>query len=149
MAPTVAYTSPSRRCREPAEALAARLRIPLVLEPLLLELDFGRWEGRGWAELPRSELDRWAADPHRFAPPSGESGAALIDRMTALRAVLVADPRQWLLVSHGGPLRLLVPMLRGEPPDLLAPSPPTGGMRVVRRPISPVAPDQNSTRAFR
>ena len=124
-------SSPLARCRQPAEALATRLDIPLALDPRLLELDFGAWEGLAWHRVPRPDLDRWAADPLGFAPPSGEPGAALIARVTALHAVLVAEPRPWLVVSHGGPLRLLAAMLRGETPDLLAPSPPLGAMRLI------------------
>ena len=124
-------SSPLARCREPAEALAACLDIPLALDPRLLELDFGAWEGLEWDRVPRPDLDRWAADPRGFAPPAGETGSALIARVAALHAVLAAAPQRWLVVSHGGPLRLLAAMLRGEPPDLLAPSPPMGAMRLV------------------
>ncbi len=124
-------SSPLARCREPAEALAAGLDITLAFDPRLLELDFGAWEGLEWDRVPRSDLDRWAADPRGFAPPGGETGAALIARIAALHAVLAAEPRRWLVVSHGGPLRLLAALLRGETPDLLAPSPPLGAMRLV------------------
>jgi alpha-ribazole phosphatase len=36
------------------------------------------------------------------------------------------------VVSHGGPLRLLGPMLRGEAPDLLAPAPAMGRIESLR-----------------
>ena len=131
LAPETVLSSPLARCREPAEALATRLDIPLVLDPRLLELDFGAWEGLAWDRVPRPDLDRWAADPLGFAPPSGETGAALVARVAALHAALAAAPRRWLVVSHGGPLRLLAAMLRGDEPDLLASSPPAGEMRLV------------------
>ena len=126
VAPAVVHCSPSRRCREPAQALADRLRIPLTLDPRLLELDFGAWEGTAWDRVPRPELDRWAADPSGFTPPRGETGSALIARVSAMHRALMAEARPFLVVSHGGPLRLLAAMLRGEPPDLLATSPPMG-----------------------
>ena len=123
-------SSPSRRCREPAEALADRLHVPLTLDPRLLELDFGAWEGMPWDQVPRPDLDRWAADLRGFAPPSGETGAALIARVSALHRDLMAEARPFLVVSHGGPLRLLAAMLRGEPSDLLAASPPMGTIQL-------------------
>ena len=131
MAPELIRSSPLRRCREPADVLGACLGIPVILDERLLELDFGDWEGMGWDRVPRAALDRWAADPAGFAPPSGETGAALIDRVSDVVAALAADVRPWLVMSHGGPLRLLDAMLRGDPPDLLAPSPLAGEMRVI------------------
>ena len=105
--------------------------MPLQLDPRLLELDFGDWDGLDWDQVPRAELDRWAADPLFFAPPGGESGSALVERITAVQADLLARNRSCLLVSHGGPLRLLGPMLAGAPPDLLAPAPAMGTLRIV------------------
>ena len=130
LAPVLIRTSPLARCLLPAGALGRRLGVPVASDPRLLELDFGRWEGLDWDQVPREALDRWARDPLGFAPPDGETGAALLDRVTAVRADLVADGRPCLVVSHGGPLRLLGPMLRGEAPDLLATPPPMGVLRI-------------------
>ncbi len=138
--PETVRSSPLRRCREPAEALAACLGIPVILDARLLELHFGAWEGMAWTEVPRPALDRWAADPFGLAPPGGETGAALIDRVSSLNSVLAREAQPWLVVSHGGPLRLLAAMLRGEPPDLTAPSPPMGAMRIVDVLARPDAP---------
>ena len=129
--PALIRTSPLRRCRLPALAIGRLLDRPVELDPRLIELDFGLWEGVDWDEVPRAALDRWALDPHGFAPPGGETGAALIRRARAVRAELVADGRCCLVVSHGGPLRLLGPMLRGEAPDLLAVPPPMGALQVL------------------
>ena len=134
VAPAAIRSSPLGRCRQPAEALAERLQIPMRLDARLLELDFGDWEGLAWDRVPRAALDRWAADPLGFAPPRGEGGAALMLRVAALFQDLAAETEPWLVVSHGGPLRLLDRMLRGERPDLMAPSPPMGAMRAVTRP---------------
>lgn len=124
-------TSPLRRCLSPAEALAAALDIPLQVDPRLAELDFGDWEGCSWSEVPRAALDRWAADPVGFAAPGGETGAALIVRVRAVLADLLDQAKSCLVVSHGGPLRLLGPMLRGEPPELLAPAPALGSLQTI------------------
>jgi alpha-ribazole phosphatase len=96
-----------------------------------MELDFGEWDEVDWDDVPRDGLDRWAADPYGFAPPGGESGAELIRRVAAVRDALLSDGRAAVVVSHGGPLRLLGPMLRGQQPDLLSPAPPPETLEVI------------------
>lgn len=125
--PASVWTSPARRCHAVAQALTTA---PL-LDVRLRELDFGDWEGQAWAALPREALDRWAADPLGFAPPSGESGAALLARVHAFHMDLRTADRDAIIVAHGGPLKLLAAMLRGETPDLLAPAPAMGSVLVL------------------
>jgi len=124
--------STQARCREPAAWLAERLGIALQLDERLCELDFGTWEGRPWAALERPLLDAWAADPLGFRPPGGESGSELVRRVGAFCADLLAAAEPCLVVSHGGPLRLLPDLLRGAAPRLLAPAPPPGRLRIIR-----------------
>ncbi len=132
--PRAIHTSPLRRCREPAEALGALLDIPVRIDPRLVELDFGAWDGQDWDALPRPALDRWAADPVGFTPPGGESGRALVERTVQVRDALTGAGVAAVVVSHGGPLRLLGPMLRGQHPDLLRPPPPPGTLELVEMP---------------
>lgn len=92
------YSSPATRCRLLAEALH---RAP-IFDERLLELDFGDWEMKDWATIGRAAVDAWAADPFGFAPPGGESVAALRARVAAFLAELRGTA---VLVSHGGVLR--------------------------------------------
>ena len=123
-------SSPALRCRMLAEPLASALGTMPVLDSRLLELDFGDWEGRRWDDLDRAALDRWAADPGGFVPPGGEPVSALVARVVALAQDLRASGDAAIVVSHGGPLRLLGPMLRGEAVDGLKPPPPFGEVRL-------------------
>jgi alpha-ribazole phosphatase len=118
------WTSPLLRCRAVADAIG-----PNTVDARLAELDFGDWEGRRWDAIPRAALDAWAADPAGFAPPGGESGAALIARVVAFRDAL--PPGDHAIVSHGGPLKVLTALLQGRPADLLAPAPPLGSVTVI------------------
>lgn len=114
-------TSPSMRC----VALAKALGRDFTTDARLLELDFGEWEGQRWDDIPRKALDAWAADPWGFAPPGGESGQALLTRV---RGFWEAAPRPVVVVSHGGPLRLLRALAEGRAPDILEPPPPLGAV---------------------
>jgi alpha-ribazole phosphatase len=119
------WTSPLRRCRELAERIAEILAIPLTGDPRLKELNFGDWEGKSWHDVPPADLDRWTADPLGFKAPGGESGEELIARVTEFRARLTQD---CVVVSHGGPLRVLSALLRGESVDLFSPPQAIGTM---------------------
>jgi alpha-ribazole phosphatase len=121
------WTSPARRCRRVAEAATA---FP-ILDHRLQELDFGRWEGMWWDEVGRAELDAWAADPAFYAPPGGETGATLIRRVQAVCRDLLAAGEDCIIVTHGGPLKVMSSLLRGNAPDLLAPAPPFGSVTSI------------------
>jgi alpha-ribazole phosphatase len=126
----VVWSSPAVRCLRVAEAIAAVLDVPLQVDRRLWEVDFGDWEGRRWATVGQEELDRWAADPVGFAPPGGETGAALIARVRDFCSGLCEE---CVVVSHGGPLKVLKALLRDEPIDLLARPPAIGSVTVICR----------------
>ena len=121
---TGVWTSPSQRCRRIAGAAA-------IVDDRLHELDFGAWEGTAWDSVPRAALDRWARAPLEFAPPGGESGAALLARVGDFHDALRRRDEDCVVVSHGGPLKVLSALLRGTAPDLLAPAPPLGSVTSI------------------
>ncbi len=123
----VVFSSPARRCLGVASSIATVLGVKLLVDDRLHEIDFGTWEGQPWSAIPRDDLDRWAADPLTFAPPDGESGAELIARVRSFHAGLHED---CVVVSHGGPLKVLGALLRGQSVDLLAPPPAIGSITV-------------------
>ena len=133
-APAPVWTSPSRRCAVLAAAVARRLGVAPAPDARLLELDFGDWEGLPWEAVPRAALDAWAADPTGFAPPGGETGAALLARAGDFAAERRREGTGGIVVTHGGPLRLLPALLRGEAPDLLSPAPPRGSVTEILLP---------------
>lgn len=128
---TAIWTSPARRCRIVADAIAAAHNIAQQTDPRLLELDFGAWEGLRWDAVPRQELDRWAADPMHFAPGGGETGAALVARIRSFHADCLDAADGCVIVSHGGPLRVLGALLRGAPVNLLAAAPPLASVQII------------------
>jgi alpha-ribazole phosphatase len=118
------WTSPLRRCRIVADAIR-----PARVDARLIEMDFGAWDGMAWDAIPRAALDEWAADPLGFAPPGGETGAALVARVTAFRDALPAGDH--VVVSHGGPLKVLSALLRGQAVDLMVPSVALGSVTFI------------------
>lgn len=124
-------TSPLSRCRQVAEALACAWgAAPPIQDSRLLEMNFGAWEGLAWDSVPRAALDAWAADLPGFAPPGGESGAELLARVSALWADVAARGKACVLVTHGGPLKILTALAEGRPVDLAAPAQPLGSVRI-------------------
>jgi alpha-ribazole phosphatase len=135
---TRVWTSPARRCRALAHALALTLRARQVVDARLQELDFGAWEGKSWDTIPLAALDRWAASPLTFAPPGGESGAELVLRVRDFCAELMRAQQNCVVVSHGGPLKVLIALLQGKDADLLAATPPVGSVTTVAYPVRPL-----------
>lgn len=102
LAPDVVRSSPSPRAAMLAHALAEALGVRVAMDPRLMELDFGAWEGLRWDALDRGQSDPWAEDPWRRAPPGGESFGAL----TARVADALGDaPEGAVLVTHAGVIR--------------------------------------------
>jgi alpha-ribazole phosphatase len=125
------WSSPASRCRLLAEALAAATSTDPVFDDRLLELHLGDWEGRFWDDVPRTDIDRWVADPLGFAAPGGEAGHALVSRVTAAFEEIAARPGDPIVVTHGGPLRILSALGRRAAIDLLSPAPALGSVEIV------------------
>jgi alpha-ribazole phosphatase len=137
-AATALFSSPARRCLALAEQVAVATGLPVRQDPRLWELNFGAWEGQPWDDVPRAALDTWGADPWGFAPPGGESGAALVARLRDFHAALRPGA---VVVSHGGPLKVLAALIEGRAVDLLAPAPPMGSCHLLRAACFAPAPE--------
>ncbi|MGW0532998.1 bifunctional RNase H/acid phosphatase [Streptomyces sp. NPDC003032] len=116
-------SSPLKRCQETAHTVAARLGLDVHLEEGLRETDFGAWEGLTFGEVRErhpEELNAWLASP-KAAPPGGESFATVSRRVAAARDRLTAAyaGRTVLLVTHVTPIKTLVRLALGAPPESL------------------------------
>jgi ribonuclease H / adenosylcobalamin/alpha-ribazole phosphatase len=105
-------TSPLRRARDTAQAVADAAAAPLAVDDDLAETDFGAWEGLTFgAVMARwpAELAAWQ-DDSAAAPPGGESFAAVASRVHgALDRLLAAHEGQTIVVvSHVTPIKTLV-----------------------------------------
>ncbi|MEU5127064.1 bifunctional RNase H/acid phosphatase [Streptomyces mobaraensis] len=117
-------SSPLRRCRETAGAVAARLGLDVRVEEGLREADFGAWEGLTFAEVRDrypADLDAWLASTKAAPTGDGESFAAVARRAALARDRLLTRyaGRTVLLVSHVTPIKSLVRLALGAPPESL------------------------------
>ncbi|WP_432148319.1 bifunctional RNase H/acid phosphatase [Streptomyces sp. bgisy029] len=106
-------SSPLRRCRETAAAVAERLGLDVRIEDGLRETDFGAWEGLTFGEVRErygDDLTAWLADPETPPTGGGESFTEVADRVAAARDRLTARyaGRTVLLVTHVTPIKTLV-----------------------------------------
>jgi broad specificity phosphatase PhoE/ribonuclease HI len=119
----VIVSSPLRRARRTAEAVAEATGAPVVVDDDLVEADFGKWEGLSFAEASAQspdEMTAWLASADA-APPGGESFAAAARRVLgALDRLLAAHPdRTLVLVSHVTPIKTLLCRALLAPPAAL------------------------------
>lgn len=117
------YSSDLRRALATAGAIAEAQQLPLAVRAMAAwrEVDFGAWEGLTYAEIAARFPDRldFFTAPAHYAPPGGESLTHLQQRvLTGLAHVLAECARaegEIAIVSHGGPLRLLLCDILGMP----------------------------------
>ena len=108
-------SSPLRRCASLASALCAQVRF----DARLAELDFGAWEMRAWDDIPRAEIDAWAADVAAYRPGGGESVMDMALRIDDFYAAL-KPATDVIIVCHAGTIRLLCARQRGLSPAAMA-----------------------------
>jgi len=116
-------SSPLRRARTTAEAVAGALGVPPLVDDDLAETDFGDWEGLTFAEVRErfpGELAAWLDSPD-VAPPRGESFAATATRVRRARdRLLAAHPgRTVAVVSHVTPIKTLICLALRAPTSAL------------------------------
>ena len=117
-------SSPLRRATETAALLTDG---PVAIEPRLIEMDWGAWEGRTLAELRAEAPQAMAANEARgldFRPEGGESPREVRVRLAALLADLAAG-RDAILLTHKGVIRAALSLATGwdmtcQPPLRLA-----------------------------
>ena len=119
-------TSPALRCRQTAAAIGSALGVAadaLEVEPGLLEIDYGSWDGLTADEARERDPElrvAWEADPFATRCPDGESGSDVARRAFAvlepIEAWLAADrARCAVVVAHNHVNRLRLCALFGWP----------------------------------
>ena len=105
---TAIHSSPRRRARETALAVAEHHGLPVTRAEELDEIDFGAWMGRSFADLNGDPAwDRWNRSRGSARAPGGEDMAGATSR--AVRHIETAACQAPLLcVSHADVIRGIV-----------------------------------------
>ena len=116
-------TSPLRRARLTAEAVAAATGAPVQVDEGWIEADFGEWEGLSYAEAMErwpDEVTAWMNDTS-VAPPGGESFATAGRRVLAALDRLLdrSEPGRVVVVSHVTPMKTVLRHALLAPPAAL------------------------------
>lgn len=98
-------SSPLSRARRLADRIGAERQLAVTVDARVREMDFAAWEGRLWANIPRQELDAWAADFLDARPHGGERVRDFRDRCLAAMHELATQPGDTLVVCHAGVVR--------------------------------------------
>lgn len=69
-------------------------------DPILSEIDFGRWEGQRWERIAREDIDAWCRTFATYTPGGGESLQAFFARVAAWSPPSQAEVA--IVVGHGG-----------------------------------------------
>ncbi len=107
------YTSPLRRARATARAIAERSGVRLRVDPDLADLDYGRWTGKTPEEVRREApvaYRRFRRDPLTSRLPGGEAVQAVLARVdrTLVRLADRFPNRTVVAVTHDVVIRLVV-----------------------------------------
>ncbi|MGE5696563.1 MAG: histidine phosphatase family protein [Candidatus Sericytochromatia bacterium] len=106
-----AVSGPEQRCLQTAELLG----LQPVVEPLLADLNCGRWRGETLGALDPADVGAWLDDP-ASAPHGGESVAELIDRVAGWLSSLTTRPSRTVAVTHPAVVRAAILLALDAPP---------------------------------
>lgn len=107
------HASPLKRAVETAKLLG--LGSPR-LEPRLMEMHYGAWEGTTWGELETRYGDALAVRTRRgldFRPDGGESPRELRSRLQSWLVEIGSQGRDSVAVTHKGVVRMALAMATG------------------------------------
>jgi broad specificity phosphatase PhoE len=102
----VAWTSPALRARQTAAALG----LDAAIDPVLRDIDLGRWAGRSFSEVAIAEpeaIASWTSQTD-VAPHGGESVVDLLVRIAPWLDTLRRDERRIVAVTHPAVIRAAV-----------------------------------------
>jgi alpha-ribazole phosphatase len=131
--PDAIVCSDLRRATETAQQMAGALNRPIHTDARWRELDMGEFTGRTWADIHAAQPDalaRWGENFLHEGPPGGESYFALQQRVNAALKALPSTFQRVLIVTHAGPIRVLVGQATGVAPSEALKLPISYGERI-------------------
>lgn len=110
MAIDVLYSSPLKRAYQTAEAINQYHNLPIQIEPRLIEINGGEWEGKPWSErdvLCPEQSQVWNTRPYEFSPEGGETMRQVYSRIWDGITDIVRnnEDKTVCIASHGCAIR--------------------------------------------
>ncbi len=118
------YASPLTRTMETARPLSRKTGVRPVREPLLIETNFGAWEGKKKEELSLDEgWKTYTADPFHYTFPEGESPQDVRSRALSFLSELRSSDgwESAVVFSHYTPVAFIVLEILGMADGARAP----------------------------
>jgi len=110
------FSSPLKRCRTLASYLKKDQEV--LIEPRLIEMNYGDWEMVSWNHINSEDLERWHSNIWSVPIPNGESYQNLSVRAVEFWEELTKMPDDnYLVVSHFGVLHALLAHILKVPPE--------------------------------
>lgn len=98
------FSSPFRRCFETALEVKKILKVDLVTDIRLKEVNYGKWQGltteKVKEKFPRIFRDR-GNDPVNVAPPEGETLSEMQKRVIESIKEIISTNKNSLVITHG------------------------------------------------
>lgn len=112
------YSSDLKRAYQTAEIILNKKKITITKTEDLREISYGEWEGRLLKEIKteyKEALQKWWSNPLKAKIPGGESISKFRKRVEKFynKIIFEVKDKNFLVVSHGGPVRLLVALCLG------------------------------------
>lgn len=122
--PEVLYSSTLRRALQTAQILSEKLKIPVITDPRLKEINQGEWETRLRSEIEHDypELfQAWQTKPWEVTPPGGENLYTVKARVDqALDEILQKEQDKKIgIVTHRIPIALIKMRFQRLDPDIV------------------------------
>jgi probable phosphomutase (TIGR03848 family) len=115
------YSSPLERAMETAGPIVKTRRLKIISEPDLMDIDFGKWQGRSWKVLRLTKAWKIVQSaPSRFRFPEGESFPEAQLRIVNVLERIVHKHQQHdviAVVFHADPIKLVISHFLGLPLD--------------------------------
>ncbi|MDL2301509.1 histidine phosphatase family protein [Lachnospiraceae bacterium OttesenSCG-928-D06] len=115
------YTSPQKRAKNTADAIAEILGVPCVSKDGLKEICFGLWEGKTWEEVEKeygAAFQTWYHNRRYQCTPEGESYQMLLERVVDSMKEIVAEnanESDVIIVAHSAVILTLQSWLNDTP----------------------------------
>jgi alpha-ribazole phosphatase len=95
-----------QRCEQLAYILCGvRPDLTLKMNPNLVEMDFGNWEGQPWGAIPANALRAWTDDFAHHRPGGGESVSTFMARVARAYDAARARGGDTVWITHAGVIR--------------------------------------------